>query len=140
MKQGIDYIGIGVGAMIFNARGEVFLAQRGPKAKNERGHWEFPGGSVDYGETMAVSLQREMQEEYGIGITLERQLGTFDHILPDEQQHWVSTTYIAQHASGTPEILEPHKCSAIGWFALDALPTPLSKITRLNLAAWQTAS
>ncbi len=139
MKQGIDYIGIGVGAMIFNANGDVFLAQRGPKAKNERGHWEFPGGSVDYGETLAVSVKREMREEYGIEITLERQLGTFDHILKDEQQHWVSTTYIAAHASGDPQILEPHKCSAIGWFALDALPTPLSKITLLNLAAWQTA-
>lgn len=37
MKKGVDYIGVGVGAIILNDKGEVFLAKRGLKAKNERG-------------------------------------------------------------------------------------------------------
>ena len=56
-------------------------------------------------------------------------LGVFDHILPDEGQHWVSPTYIARIVSGEPKIMEPGKCSAIGWFALDDLPAPLSIIS-----------
>ena len=44
MIVGIDCIGVGVGAMVFNNEGKVFLAQRGSKATNERGYWEFPGG------------------------------------------------------------------------------------------------
>lgn len=53
MKPGKDYIGVGVGGMVFNAAGEVFLSQRGPKATNERGAWEFPGGRVEFGETLS---------------------------------------------------------------------------------------
>ena len=62
MKRGIDYIGVGVGAIIVDARGWLFLSRRGPQVKNERGLWEFPGGSVEFGETLAQALQREMRE------------------------------------------------------------------------------
>lgn len=133
MKAGIDYIGVGVGAMVFNDKGEVFLSQRGHQAKNERGTWEFPGGKVEFGETLANAVKREFQEEYGMDIELVELLAIDDHILPDEGQHWVSPTYVARHIGGTPTIQEPEKCSAIGWFAIDELPQPLSLITQYNV-------
>jgi len=43
MKRGVDYIGVGVGAIIVDERGRLFFARRGPSAKNERGRWEAPG-------------------------------------------------------------------------------------------------
>jgi mutator protein MutT len=130
MTPGRDYIGVGVGAMVFNDEGRVFLSQRGPKAKNERGCWEFPGGSVEFGETLAAAIQREFREEYDMQIELVELLDVSDHILPDEGQHWVSPTFIARHTAGEPRIVEPEKCTAIGWFALDALPEPLSQVTQ----------
>ncbi len=137
VRVGFDVIGVGVGAMVFNTHGEVFLSQRGPHAKNERGTWEFPGGSVDYGEKLADAIRREFMEEYGMEIEIIELLSVDDHILPDEGQHWVSPTYIARHVSGEARILEPEKCAAIGWFALDALPAPLSVITQANVAAYR---
>lgn len=136
-RIGFDVIGVGVGAMIFNDQGEVFLAQRGPQAKNERGTWEFPGGGVEFGEKLIDAIQREIHEEYGMVIAVEALLGVDDHILPDEGQHWVSPTYIARHVSGQPRILEPGKCAAIGWFSLDALPSPLSVITQANVETYR---
>jgi len=44
MKKGIDYIGVGAGAIIFNKDGALFLAKRGKEARNEKHKWEFPGG------------------------------------------------------------------------------------------------
>lgn len=133
MKRGIDYIGVGVGAIIVNEEGCLFLAQRGPKAKNEQGLWEFPGGSVEFGETLAEALQREMFEEYGIEVSVGELVDVVDHILLKERQHWVSSTFICQILSGEPYIKEPEKCTAIGWFKVDQVPNELTQITRQNL-------
>ena len=130
MIQGRDYIGVGVGALVFNDEGLVFLSRRGPTATNERGYWEFPGGKVVFGETLEATIVREFEEEYGMTIEVVELLGVNDHILPQEQQHWVSPTYIARYIAGEPRIREPEKATAIGWFALDALPEPLSQVTR----------
>lgn len=136
MRRGIDYIGVGVGAMVFNAAGAVFLAQRGPQAKNERGCWEFPGGGVEFGERLADTIVREFVEEYGMQIALLDLLCVNDHLLPAEGQHWVSPTYLARHVAGEPQIVEPEKCSAIGWFALDRLPAPLSLVSVDDMRAY----
>jgi 8-oxo-dGTP diphosphatase len=133
MIRGIDYIGVGVGAVIVDADGQLFLARRGEKAKNERGLWEFPGGAVEFGETLEHALKREMFEEFGIEIQLVSLLDVVDHILPEENQHWVSPTYICRIVSGVPQILEgKEKCSAIGWFRPNELPAELSLITKIN--------
>lgn len=134
MKRGMDYIGVGVGAIIANERGELFLAQRGPQAKNERGLWEFPGGSVEFGETLADALKREIREEYGMEIEIGPLLDVVDHILPEEKQHWVSPTYLCRPAAGQARILEPGKCTAIGWFAPQDVPANLTMISRQNLS------
>jgi len=133
VKRGIDYIGVGVGAIIVDNRGRLFLARRGTKAKNERGLWEFPGGSVEFGETMADALRREMWEEFGIEITVGKLLDVVDNILKEEGQHWVSPTYLCTIAAGEPHIREPEKCAEIGWFPPDAVPKELTQISRENL-------
>ncbi|NRQ38008.1 NUDIX domain-containing protein [Nonomuraea sp. NN258] len=130
---GHDYIGLGVGAMVFDARGRVFMTRRGPAARNERGSWEFPGGMVAFGETLHDAVRREFVEEYGMRVEPYRLLDLFDHILPDEGQHWISATYLAAHVAGTPAIREPDKCTEIGWFELDGLPGPVSLISARNL-------
>ena len=137
MTAGHDYIGVGVGAIVLDSDGKAFFAKRGSAATNERGLWEFPGGGVQYGERLADALIREFLEEYGMRIEIIEPLGFFDHILPEEKQHWVTATFIARHVGGTPSILEPQKCAAIGWFPLSAPPAPLSKITEANLKSYR---
>lgn len=137
MKRGIDYIGVGVGAIILNQNGQLFLACRGPLAKNERGLWEFPGGSVEFGERLEDALKREIREEYGIEIEIGPLIDIVDHILPEEGQHWVSPTYLCWLTGGEPQILEPGKCTAIGWFDVEYPPSPLTQISRENLAHYQ---
>ena len=134
MKPGIDYIGVGVGALIFDKKGKFFMTLRGPKAKNERGKWEIPGGAVEFGETFETALQREIFEEYGIKVKVQELLHVCAHIIPDEQQHWVSPTYICKIIEGEPHIKEPEKCSDMGWFSIkEAQQMPLSIITKFDL-------
>jgi mutator protein MutT len=133
MKRGKDYIGVGVGAVIVDTQGRLFLARRGPEAQNQRGLWEFPGGSVEFGERHCDALKREMREEFGITISVDALLDIIDDILPREGQHWVSPNYICRIVSGTPQILEPRKCAEIGWFHPARMPRGLTGITRKML-------
>lgn len=130
MKQGTDYIGVGVGAFIVNDKGEVLLMRRGPGVKNEAGAWALPGGASEFNETLRDAVIRETREELGIEIDVDGQLAAYDHILPDEGQHWVTSIFTGRIASGTPTIMEPEKCSEIGWFALDALPSPIARMSQ----------
>ena len=135
-EPGRDYIGVGVGAMVFDRDGRVFLARRGPKARNEVGRWEFPGGTVEFGEGLADAVIREFREEYGMTVEVTGLIGVADHILPDEGQHWVSVSFAARHEDGTPTIREPEKCTEIGWFTTGNLPADLSEAGRQTLRAW----
>jgi mutator protein MutT len=122
MKKGIDYIGVGVGAVIMNTEGMVFLARRGKEARNERQKWEFPGGAVEFGERLEDALIREVKEEYDFDIEVEELLDVVNHIIPEEKQHWVSPTFLCRYTGGVPRIAEPHKCEEIGWFRIDRIP------------------
>jgi 8-oxo-dGTP diphosphatase len=134
MKAGIDYIGVGMGALVFNDEGKLLLTKRGKKAKNERGMWEIPGGALEFGETFKEGLQREIKEELDIVIEVGEMLQLCDHMIPEEKQHWVSPTFFCTIVSGTPTILEPEKCDEIGWFTIEeADALPLSIVTREDI-------
>lgn len=115
MKKGVDFIGVGAGAMVFNEEGKVLIAKRGANARNEVGKWEFPGGGVEFGEKCEDALKREFKEEFDIQIEVIELLEVVDHIIPDEKQHWLAPSYIAKYVAGETKILEPHKIDAFEW-------------------------
>ncbi len=47
---------------------DSFLLTSRPEGKAYAGYWEFPGGKLEVGETVAQALARELQEEIGISI------------------------------------------------------------------------
>ncbi|MFG6448528.1 NUDIX domain-containing protein [Roseateles sp. BYS180W] len=51
-------------------REQSFLLTTRPPGKVYAGHWEFPGGKIEAGETLEQALRRELQEE--LGITIEQ--------------------------------------------------------------------
>ena len=57
-------------AIIF--AGEKVLVTRRPGHKRHPGLWEFPGGKVDPGERPECALIREMREELGAEVEVER--------------------------------------------------------------------
>jgi 8-oxo-dGTP diphosphatase len=133
-KRGHDYIGVGIGVVLFDENQRVFAAQRGPQVQSEAGYWDFPGGSVEFGDTLEATIVREMQEEHDTLIEITGLLDICDHIIPAEDQHWISPTYLGRIVAGTPRIVEPHKCTGLGWFTLAELEQlPLTLITQHNL-------
>lgn len=57
---------VAVGVLL-QADGHFLLTSR-PPGKVYAGYWEFPGGKLEPGETVARALRRELHEELGISI------------------------------------------------------------------------
>ncbi len=57
----------GVGAVLFNAEGLVWIGRRVAGDRQEIEHfWQFPQGGIDKGETPEQAVVRELREETGI--------------------------------------------------------------------------
>ncbi len=59
-------VDVAVGVLI-DAEGRFLMTSR-PAGKVYADHWEFPGGKLESGETVAQALRRELNEELGIDI------------------------------------------------------------------------
>lgn len=129
MKKGIDYIGVGCGALIINDNNETLLLKRTLKSRNQAGFWSKPGGGVEFGEKVEDAVKREIKEELGVDIELVKFLGFTDHIIESENQHWVAFNYLAKVVSGEPKNLEPEKIEEIKWFKLNNLPEKITQTT-----------
>jgi 8-oxo-dGTP diphosphatase len=130
MNPGKDFIGVGLGAIILNEKGEVLLMKRGKNSKNEVGTWALIGGMLDFGETLQQGIIREVLEETGLAVEIEEQFPAHDHLLPNENQHWVGNVFVTRLVSGIPTIIEPEKCEELSWFSIDNLPTPIAKMSK----------
>ena len=58
------YPKVGVGVMIQNEKGQVLLGLR--KGSHGEGEWNFPGGHLEFGETVFETARREVKEESGL--------------------------------------------------------------------------
>lgn len=106
-----------VAAVIYNAAGQILLAQRSSH-QHQGGKWEFPGGKVEPGETARHALRRELQEELGIDCVPEVMQPFIDvyHRYPDKPiflDVWTVGQYSGEARGVEGQI--------VTWFELDAL-------------------
>lgn len=127
MERGIDYIGISVSYLCHDGKGNYVMNKRGVNCRDEHGTWDFGGGSVEFGDTLEATLHKEIKEEYGATVKRRKYLGHIESFREHEgkKTHWIHFHYLVQ--VDREEVIngEPHKFDDIGWFRLDALPTPL---------------
>src|SRR5262245_11829781 len=97
-----------VGAAI--VRGGRVLAARRTTPPSAAGRWEFPGGKVEPGETDAESLVRELLEELGIRVKVDRWLAGEAPI----GEKYVLRVAIARTEEGEPT---PTEHDRVRWLA-----------------------
>lgn len=97
------------------------------KGSHGAGTWSFPGGHLEFGESVCEAAARELREETGIDVPPDRftkQTFTND-VFSVEHKHYI-TLYVDMiwyPGDGEPRIVEPDKCDAWEWFA--APPSPI---------------
>lgn len=127
MKKGIDHIAVGVCYFCHDGEGRVLLSKRGVNCRDEHGTWDAGGGGIEFGHTAEETLRKEIREEYCTDIIEYEFLGYRDlfRTIDGVQTHWVQLDFKVLVDPTKVQNGEPHKFDEIGWFALDALPTPM---------------
>ena len=113
------YVGV---AVIVVRNGHVLLGKR----KNAHGAdtWQFPGGHLEYGESIEACARRELFEETGLSIDACR-LGPYTNdIFEEEKKHYITLFVIADQTTGDAVVKEPHKCECWSWFKWADIPMP----------------
>lgn len=107
--------------MIFKDN-KILLSRR--LSERGQGEYQFPGGHLEYNESIYECASRETMEEAGIEIDTIRFL-CISNIAKYKPKHYINIGVVANWKSGTPQNLEPEKTGEWEWYNLDALPSPL---------------
>jgi 8-oxo-dGTP diphosphatase len=125
---------VGVGIMILKD-GKVLLGKR--KGSHGQGEFAFPGGHLEYMESFADCVKRELAEECGIEVKNIR-FQFVANVTKYAPKHYAHIGLLADWASGEPKILEPEKCEGWGWYDFESLPKPMFLMCEMAIDAYKT--
>lgn len=105
-----------VGALIFNAQGQLFLM----RSHKWRGQWVIPGGHIEMGETMEQALRREIREETGLEIR-DIEFICFQEFIHDDRfwrrRHFIFFDYTCR--TDSTEVVLNDEAQEYVWVDLD---------------------
>lgn len=90
--------------------------------------WSLPGGLLDRREEAIEAAARELREETGIRLALDRFTAVHPAALVNPRTQQVDVVFTATIEPGTELHTDPVEVIEAGWFALDGLP-PLTRPT-----------
>jgi 8-oxo-dGTP diphosphatase len=119
---------IGV-AVIWDRSGQILIDRR-KVGGTMGGLWEFPGGKIEAGETVADCIVREISEELAIEIIVGEQLISIDHTYPTFQLTLI--VHHCQHISGMPQPIESEEIRWVNVSDLDHYQFPAANMAIIN--------
>jgi 8-oxo-dGTP diphosphatase len=115
---------IGVFASIFNEAGEILCVQRNYPPFG----WTTPGGKLEDGEAPEVAVVREVLEETGYHVKVERLIGLY--AAPFKNDLVIS---FACRITGRDQWEANDEISAAAFFPLATLPVSMKANTRVRI-------
>ncbi len=116
---------IGVFASIFNQTGEVLCVRRNYPPYG----WTTPGGRLEDNESPDDGVVREVLEETGYHVIVERLVGIY--CAPHKSDLVISfVCSISERGPWAPD----GEIAEVGFFSLDALPQPMRVNTQVRIA------
>jgi 8-oxo-dGTP diphosphatase len=122
----------GVGAIVVDGQGRLLLGRR-----SDTGRWAVVAGMVEPGEQPADTIVREVLEETGVDVVVERILGVATHPVDypnGDRCNYLSVTFLCRAVGGTARVNDDESLD-VRWFEPTDLPDldPYSQL-RVELA------
>lgn len=127
----------GICAVVLNDRGEVLLGRR-----SDTGSWGLPAGAMDPDESPADATVREVWEETGVRVAVEKLIGvdTYDVTYPHGDHCQYLTAWFRCRAVGGEAQVNDDESTEVAWFAYADLPdVPPTVKHRIDVALDDTA-
>lgn len=122
---------VGLAVAAHTDDGRWLLIRRG-----DTGTWALPGGTVEWGETLRSTFDRELEEEAGVvGATFERVVGVYSRPDWDPRFHAVTVVVSARIAPPNRPPMNPLEIREARLFREDELPVTLAMEMNDMLAA-----
>ena len=86
--------------------------------RHVKGHWSFPKGHTEAGETEEETAKREIREETGLDVTLDTGFRQSIVYSPEEGVEKEVVYFLAQ-AARTETTPQPEEIQACGWYDFD---------------------
>ena len=111
--------------------GRVLLVRRA-----DTGKWSLPAGAIDPGEQPADAAVREVYEETGVHIAVERLAGVVlrEVTYPHGDICQYLTVWFRCSVTGGHAVVNDDESSAVGWYSVEDLPD-LDAVDRLRIEA-----
>ena len=120
--------GVGAAGAIFDQSGRVLLVHH----TYGRLNWELPGGLVEPGESPDEAAQRELSEETGLDLEIDRLSGVYF-----ERDHALGSALHFVFRFRQPEVIAPvvasPEISEVAFWPIDDLPRPMSDFTERRI-------
>ncbi len=82
--------------VVISGEGKILLVKH---RKGPRQYWVLPGGRLEYGETFQECAVRELKEETGLDVRVDKMVFVSEAIAPDRSRHIVNV-YLTAHITG----------------------------------------
>ncbi|MDD9793583.1 NUDIX hydrolase [Priestia megaterium] len=100
-------------ALIKNKYNQILMVD------NHEGHWSFPGGRVEAGESLVEAVIREVFEETGLTIEPGKILAINEGKLLKRNHHAIFFTFEGHIVDGTEEIKMPEEIFQLEWVDIE---------------------
>ena len=100
-------------------KGIILDEQRVVLLKNERDEWELPGGKLQLGEAPEDCVRREIEEELGLEVVVDKILDTWVYHIRERVDVFIVTYGCRPKASSQVTHSLEHK--EVRWFELSAI-------------------
>jgi 8-oxo-dGTP pyrophosphatase MutT (NUDIX family) len=133
MPESVRYPRAGCGIMVLR-EGKVLLGlrnddpEKADSALHGEGTWTFPGGKMDFHDTVFGAAKRELKEETDLTAGKMEIFSITNERVHDN--HFVTLGFLCRDFEGDVKAMEPDEMVKWRWFGFDELPENMFSPTR----------